>query len=129
MAETNASYVKSENKAAVDKIVDQVASAAISGLPTSAEQVAINTANNLVSGGVSVEAVAALSSLAVDNIVNKGSTDYFAFAARSPGRVSQTDLTRNRNVTADRLYFSSVDPVSKTRKSRRNEAVYESLLI
>lgn len=129
MADTTASYIKTEIKAAVDRIVDQVAADAVSGLAVSAEQFAINTANNLVNGGASVEAVAALSSLAVDNIVNKGSTDYFAFAARTPGRVSPSDLTRNRNVNADRLYFSSVDPAGKIERKNRREAVYESLLI
>jgi hypothetical protein len=120
---TNSSIYVKNIASPLDKLTNNIVNRVVSGMPGNANGLASSITKSLFDIGSSYDSIQAIASIKTDNIISKGSADYFTVAANALGKSSISNIANSRVST--REYFSSVSPNAKI---SRAEQQFESII-
>lgn len=115
-------FVKNTAKSAAEKIVTDVVSKTVSGLPMSSKLIASSTAQSLFNVGASYESIQALSAQKTDAIISGASNDFFALAGKAVGRVAGANISKLRRSGNEDInqFLDKINPATKIKNSKKS---------
>jgi len=130
MAFNAGKYIKNTAKSSVERMVNNVVSDIVSGLPGSTTLITSSTAQTLFNIGASFDSVSAFASSRTDNIISGAADEFFAIAGRTVNRAAGVDLSNLRSVSRESLnvYLQQINPTTKI-ASKRGRDEYEILSV
>lgn len=115
-------FVKNTAKSAAEKIVSDVVSKTVSGLPMSSKLIASSTAESLFNIGASYESIQALSAQKTDAIISGAANDFFALAGKAVGRVAGANISKLRRSGNEDInqFLDKINPATKIKNSKKS---------
>jgi hypothetical protein len=123
-------FVNSSNVPPLYRLVNQITSTSVSGLPQSATTIAQQTAQTIASTGASLTSIQQQTASMLDGLLSYGSPDFFAGSGLAPAKASAADISSMRvNGGSSKTYFTTSNPNIKVdQKIKSNQAVVISVL-
>lgn len=116
-------FVKRTGKSIANRVIDDVVTAATSGLAQSTKAAADSIAQSQFNIGASFQSISAFATQRTDSIVNDGADVFFALAGKDPVRAAAADIERLRRgaVNDINLAVAELIPQTKINNKRKDQ--------